>query len=123
MRDLLAGYIETQVEWREAKAEEYPEDARNARSSTALHELAAYVRGLPNADARLDRLAAMGDYLSMDGFLCPGDEASRLISRFGFDHAEGTPQASMFLDQLVTTIEREFGEWREENRPALHRVK
>ncbi len=55
----LADKIEEQAIWREVKAEEYPDDPRNARAAECLHQLAAYVRSLPADDARIQYLAAI----------------------------------------------------------------
>ena len=55
----LTEYFKEQAEWRASKAEEYPEDGRNERASAGLLELAEYVEGLPDEDARLVTLALL----------------------------------------------------------------
>lgn len=84
---------------------EHPEDRRNLLSAAAHNKLTRYVRRLPDTDARLARLAAINDFVSPGtGVLSPGEEASRLVSRFGFDHDE---EGSAFLDAFVAAAEQE----------------
>jgi len=88
-KDKLVNYFIDQANWRDGKAEEYPEDARNAVAAGGLRELAAYVAALPDDDQRLVMLAALdpldADTPFNDVFLA-GEEAGRLASRFRFGH-------------------------------------
>lgn len=49
----LAGYFESQAQWREMKAEEFPADNRNQSSAMSLRQLAEHVRSLPDDDPRV----------------------------------------------------------------------
>ena len=57
-RAALAEYLRGLSRWRYVKAEEWPDDTRNAQSGEALGELAEFVMRLPASDERLQRLAA-----------------------------------------------------------------
>ncbi len=81
----LADYFDDQARWRDLKAEEYPDDARNVRSATALRALAARVRALPADDPRLRQLAAL-DWPT-DPFTA-GEESGRLTALYGFHQAD-----------------------------------
>jgi hypothetical protein len=47
-KEALARYFEQQSKWRQERAAEHPDDARNQRSAAALGELAGLVRFLPD---------------------------------------------------------------------------
>ncbi len=85
-KDRLAAYFASQAEWREHKAEEYPDDTRNERSAAGLRALAEHVQGLPARDERLVLLAVL-DPLPVDDIapFTPGEEGARLASRFRFN--------------------------------------
>ncbi len=72
--------IREAAEWRDGKAAEYPDDARNAQSAAALRGLADHVERIPD-DPRVIWLAAQIQD-SGAGF---GGDATRTLSRFGFD--------------------------------------
>jgi hypothetical protein len=95
-RDLLAQHLREQSEWRAAKAEEYPEDARNRRCAEALANLAAYVDARPDDDPVIERLAAVAYF---EDLYMPAEEAGRMISRYGFDRF--TPPPDEFLGDLA----------------------
>jgi hypothetical protein len=92
MSSNLADYFRSQAEWRDAKAERYPEDERNAQSAAALRSLADYVEPVesidyerpsgehvlsvvPDVEKHLQGVAALG-----------GERARRAVSRYGFGH-------------------------------------
>jgi hypothetical protein len=110
LRDQLAGYLEDQAAWREAKAEEYPGDARNHRSPAGLYELAAEVRGLPEDDPLLTTLENLHHATSgLDVYaLMPADEATAGVSasKFRF-HDPGEPGRE-FLARLIGGTEEEI---------------
>ncbi len=96
VRDTLAQEFERQAEWRDQKAEEYPDpdDARNARAAEGLRGLAEYVRNLPYDDPRLRRLAEV--WSSPD----PDDGAAHLLlDKYGFGPGShlGPPDHDSFL--------------------------
>jgi hypothetical protein len=83
---------------RQMKAEEYPEDQRNQRSAEALRSLAAWAR--ENAAECEVVLGDLPPSLTCAGLDCLplGEEASRLLSRYGFDYTE---QPRTFLAELA----------------------
>lgn len=85
---------------RQMKAEEYPEDQRNQRSADALSSLADWARGNPaEAETALRELPPeVTDFVEQDGILALGEEAGRLLSRYGFDYADRLPT---FLAELA----------------------
>jgi len=105
-RRVLAEHLRNQAAWRAGKADEYPEDARNARSAAALEALAEHVERLPDTDANLRLLAAVHESYASDVF-SPSEEGAALISRFGFDQEEPRDRFEQFLSQLASadTIE------------------
>lgn len=84
--------------WRDAKAVEYPDDARNAASAAALRSLADYVETIPD-DPRVQWLDAQRQHPG-DGFFV-GAEAARLLSRYGFD---GPVRHAAFLGELCVLV-------------------
>jgi hypothetical protein len=98
-RNAVVAYLNDQADWRDRKAAEYPEDARNARSAAALRELAGYVETLPDDDDKLAALMEVQERYDLDVF-APDEEAARMISRVGFDAPMTEPEA--FLAALVT---------------------
>jgi hypothetical protein len=82
-RAAFAEFLRDQSEWRRARAREWPEDPRNARSADALVALAGWVMALPEADPRLQQLAAhQPDDAPV--FLVGSDAAALLAGRYGF---------------------------------------
>lgn len=113
-RDELAEYLTGQARWREMKADEYPDDQRNGRSAEGLYRLAEDVRGLPDNDPLLARLAALAGRTGLDvAALVPSDPASRFdVSRFRFDDAR--EDGRRFLARLVDVAEGEYERAHEE---------
>lgn len=120
-RSMFAAYLREQAQWRETKAEEYPDDERNARCAQALGLLAAHVESEPDAHPALLALESMNLH-SGTGVFSPSEEGGRMISRFGFDRPPRglgwpIPDFDQFLDDLAVVetrdrVERE----REESR-------
>jgi hypothetical protein len=104
MKELIARYLDGQAAWREAKADEYPEDERNARSALALSQLAQHVRCLPDDDPRIAELARIHSTHGLDVFR-PCEAANRLISRYGFNAHGGNHD-----DALDTLVQAEQGD-------------
>ncbi|MGI8411454.1 MAG: hypothetical protein ACR2QA_02970 [Solirubrobacteraceae bacterium] len=110
VQDVIAEGIESQASWRDQKAEEYPDDFRNARAADGLKQLAEYVRRLPDNDPRVQSLNPIAVQPTGGDVFSPGAETDRLISRFCFDN-DGTPptddQCSSFFDDVTEQAERE----------------
>lgn len=107
LRDSLALAVENTAAWRAEKAEEYPEDRRNARSAAALRDLAAGVSELPDDSPSLRRLWDLQQRLEGEPALA---EAENLVlGRYGFDAPEPTPDAEAFVAQYADELERELG--------------
>lgn len=85
-RTALIEYFESQARWRDAKAEETPEDARNGRSAAALRSVAEYVRRLPDNDMTLGVCVALHPAASSRrvGPSFVGEEGSRLARQYGY---------------------------------------
>ena len=88
VREWLVQSLESSADWRERKAEEYPDDARNATCAAALAQAAREVAALPDDDPRLvtlERLPhdeeAWGSYSEVENLI---------IARHGFDSAGAT---------------------------------
>jgi len=100
-----------QAEWREHKAEEYPDDERNLRAASALRAAAEYVGVLPDDDQRLRVI----DATDVDH---PGGERTHeVLRRVGFHHTlpggrypESLDEPSAILDQLAEAIEDDEAE-------------
>ena len=116
-KQILVAEVENTAEWRGRKAEEYPEDDRNERGSSALSTLAANIDALPSDHRLLQRLAeinqSVGDLLdrmkrfgresfSVDGVYARiSEEQSDLLNRYGFDDpSEDGSDVEAFLSVL-----------------------
>lgn len=78
----FADFLRQRAEWRRARADEWPEDPRNRRSSEALSELASWVMRLPNGDERLRHLADC--FPEEPPFLPVADDVARFAARYGY---------------------------------------
>ena len=63
VRGWLADLLESQSSWRAMKAQDWPDDKRNARCSRALANAANYVRTLNGAHPQLVRFVELGETL------------------------------------------------------------
>ena len=109
MKELLARYVDGQAAWREAKADEYPDDPRNTRSAKALHELAGHIRALPDNDPNVAELERLHGGYRLDVFR-PCTEGNRLVSRYGFnvpgDDHDGVLAALVEVEQFESGVVR-----------------
>ena len=102
----LANYFRAQAEWRDAKAEEYPEDKRNAKSAVALRALAEYVEPIehetaesPSGEHYLSFVLPVEAHL-FEGMILGGERTRREVSRYGYGHpVTGSPE--QFLGDLL----------------------
>jgi hypothetical protein len=102
-REMISSYLREQADWRELKAEQYPEDQRNAQCAAGLRDLADHVDGLAEDDERIVVLSVAIPEGS-DRF-SPGEEASRLISRYRFSRPYEDPDS--FLEHLADVVVEE----------------
>ena len=104
-RRRLTDYLYEQARWRDANAEEHPEDDRNRRGAEGLRALASHIHNLAADDERLYVLAALdSDY---DEPLRPGEEAERLTRRFRFDLRNESADA--WFDRFIDALARDRG--------------
>jgi PIN like domain len=94
VKETLAEDFELKAEWRDQKAEEWPDDTRNARAAEGLRGLAQYVRTLQDDDPRLRRLARVWSSGHPDG-----GAAQLLLDTYGFGPGShlGLPDHDLFL--------------------------
>ena len=99
---LLADYIRSQAAWRKGKAEQHPDDERNARSARALLGLAEVVEAMEKTPGGADLIESIEDELSRrsGGVAMPGELVSREVSRYGFDTE--APEPAPFLGALLS---------------------
>ncbi len=116
--EALAELFESTAAFRRDKAEQFPEDGRNLRSSMALEAAAAYLRTIDPVENRGLRLfAEFEDHL--EAWRDPRDPAeivsmsSHVASRFCFDNATAAPAPRDF-DRLIASVFTETLEgWRD----------
>ncbi len=104
LKELLAADIQGQADWRAQKAEEYPEDERNARCSAALSRLAKSVEAISDDHPLFQRLKRLANTLGEDGMyqILEDGEENRLISRYGFDFpADDGSEPERFLIEVI----------------------
>ena len=101
LQHVVADYFRDQANWRDRKADEYPDDERNMRCATGLRDLASHVESLPDDDERLLILRARGaDDWAADPLpvWTPGEEGAWLGARFRFHNPDEDP------DQFFTSF-------------------
>jgi hypothetical protein len=110
MRSWLSDALFDSAKWRQAKAQEYPDDPRNSNSATALLNAASYVRNPNHQGAGIFRmtqlLAACTEVeyeLITEDNEYPGPKSERVASRFGFD-GDFTPSKDETHNQLLLDI-------------------
>jgi len=98
----LSDYFRSQSDWRAQKAEQYPDDARNAQSAAALYSLAEYVGPDERGDHEADAVSALLPHLF--DFALGGEEAQRAVSRYGFGYAATTPMQHIELIEELNVL-------------------
>jgi len=93
----LSDYFRSQAEWREAKADEYPDDERNAQSASALRSLAEFVQRDEDGWHYVD---ALEPHL-FEQFSLGGEQTAREVSRYGFGYRVTNSQHEEFLEELA----------------------
>jgi hypothetical protein len=104
----LSLYLDHESERRYEQALNDLDDERNLRAAQKLSEFAFYVADLPDDDARLVRLRLMQAPYGADVFAATG-EASRFVSRIGFDVGTSEQSPGVLLDMLVDIESRGVG--------------
>ena len=92
----LQDYFRAQVRWRREKAEEYPDDERNAQSAAALESLAEYV----NSEADGVIVAELKKH-QFEGRSLGGAETGRAVSRYGYGYPVNSMSHEAFLEELL----------------------
>jgi hypothetical protein len=81
-KEYLAKVLLQQADWRDYKAEEYPDDERNGKAAQLLRDTAARVVELPDDHTLIRRT---NEYVGDDDIeFSLGEEASGLLDRVGF---------------------------------------
>jgi hypothetical protein len=115
VKEIIGEYLDGRADWRQRKAEEYPDDKRNQRSADGISELAAYVRALPEDDERLrelSQLAIYGDVFSpFESQTTPGHDAATAIGRFRFTEFAAHKDCSDFLTEIISQLTDDKLEW------------
>lgn len=93
--EILIDSVESSAHWRGEKADEYPDDKRNQRSSAALDKLAERLRKLPTDNEHAQTYeATLERLIELDQAHQIVEHESHYIGRYGFDYPEnGDPEA------------------------------
>lgn len=95
VKQAIANYVIGQSDFRSEKSMQYPDDARNHRSASALRGLAERILSLPDDDERLVAIADFDDYMvSKTDNWSPRLAAAHLVQRYGFDAPEDDHDAA-----------------------------
>jgi hypothetical protein len=127
MSTKLADYFRSQAEWRDRKAEEYPEDKRNVQSAAALRSLADYVEPIDGREAEgpsgkriLSRVYDVEQHLTeqhlTEGTLTLGGERTkREVARYGFGQPVTDESHKKFLEDLLPLCLKDAYEFAEDH--------
>jgi hypothetical protein len=88
----LSDYFRSQAEWRQAKADDYPDDARNQQSADALHALADYAEADSSVNALVPHL--------FEDINLGGEETRRAVARYGFGYRVTPTHHEEFVEEL-----------------------
>ena len=109
MKDLIIMAVESTAEWRQRKAQEYPDDHRNIDASLQLADLAKELYALPDDDPRLIEIESYNDRPEMLDLMSEiMEQQSVLLRLVGF--SGGFEDAGDYLDRLVEIHREAFGE-------------
>lgn len=103
----LAGYLESQADWRHQRFWNGPRHAREVegRASIALRALAHWVRGLPENEPGLVILSELGCYVGQyDDEFWPGEEAAALTMAYSLHPAVAPAE---WLDAFAEACRRD----------------
>ena len=96
IQTLIAEYLTQLADWRRMRYQDDLRDSRNLRSAEGIEALAAYIRSLPDNDARMTELNLLwrrGEQVEV------GQQAAYEIGRFRFFLPE--TELDAFLDEVV----------------------
>lgn len=108
----LAEYFRSQANWREGRAEEYPDDKRNEQSARALQSLAEFVE---SDEPNVQVVAALEGDLHPDSHALGGEETARAVSRYGYGYPATDASHGDFLEELVQLCLRDAYEYAREH--------
>ena len=111
----LSDYFRNQAAWRSQKADEYPDDSRNAQSADALYSLAEYVEGDQRGGKETGALVAALEQHLFDATLLGGPSMARAVSRYGFGHKVSPMTHLDFLDELTVLCMEDAYEFAQEH--------
>ena len=111
----LISQVESSADWRAGKAEQYPDDNRNVRSSQALAKLAKKLKAIRGNDKNVAAYEAVLDWL-MDriDMVRVVEHESHFIGRYGFDYPQDGDPAG-FLSALT----EQYQEWVDEAKERI----
>jgi len=122
--DALAAVCEEQARYRDERAEQYPDDRKNANAAAALSFLAELARALPVDDPILVKLDSIErdslSYLASSGNVTfpEGDDRTLDLDRFKFEQGDTPPtiaecraELDRLADNLIASKEA-WDEWR-----------
>jgi hypothetical protein len=126
VRQWLGFRFDEVARWRESKAVDFPDDARNTRSASSLHGAANYVRTVDPVNSpgliQVTRIVETAHQSEVDLLRptfaqapFPGVETQRVAGRFGFDNLPGEPDRMAyeeFLQELAEAMVRDLREQR-----------
>jgi hypothetical protein len=107
--------VDASAEWRARKAEQYPDDRRNAQSSKALVKLAQNLKALPADDEHAEAYEAVMDRMEelddgdADLFLRVSEHETGYIGRYGFDYPQDGDPAG-----FLSVLTEQYQEWANE---------
>ena len=102
VRELFELKIESAADWRNRKAEEYPDDSRNAASAKALKALLEYLPGVSDDHSIFHSLAYYSE-TDLEETLEAVEIENNMLSRYGFD---GEEDPESFLNDLAAEIRK-----------------
>ncbi len=103
-KERLLLQIQSAAHWRAEKAEEYPEDERNAQSATSLYALAERINALPSDHSDIRRLWNIEKESDDDQSLLLTKLLSEILSRYGFDDTSEMGDPEQFLSSFVSEL-------------------
>ena len=109
LREQLIMDVGSSAVWRAEKAEEYPDDERNAQAATELTKLEKALKNLPSNDPRFDTIER-ADKVLVEDDCYPMEELDQYKSRIGFDElADADSFLSGYMGILTAALADDTG--------------